>query len=54
MMLEACRYLCDYYTKSTAKDLPKVKSFYDIILLIDPNDAQAKAGIAALAKEGIK
>jgi len=31
-----------------------VKSFYDIILLIDPNDAQAKAGIAALAKEGIK
>jgi tetratricopeptide (TPR) repeat protein len=54
MMLEACRYLCDYYTKSTAKDLPKVKSFYDIILLIDPNDAQAKAGIAALANEGIK
>ncbi|MEN9971681.1 MAG: hypothetical protein RIS20_28 [Bacteroidota bacterium] len=54
MMLEACRYLCDYYTKSAAKDLLKVKSFYDIILLIDPNDTQAKAGLAALAEKGIK
>jgi tetratricopeptide (TPR) repeat protein len=45
MMLEACRYLCDYYAKSTAKDLDKTKSFYEIILQIDPNDATAKMAL---------
>ncbi len=45
MMLEACRYLCDYYAKSTAKDLDKTKSFYEIILQIDPNDATAKTAL---------
>ena len=45
MMLEACRYLCDYYAKSTAKDLDKTKSFYEIILQIDPNDVTAKTAL---------
>lgn len=45
MMLEACRYLCDYYAKSAAKDLAKTKSFYEIILQIDPNDATAKTAL---------
>ncbi|MFZ9586766.1 MAG: hypothetical protein ACO29U_04135, partial [Crocinitomicaceae bacterium] len=45
MMLEACRYLCDYYAKSSAKDLAKTKSYYEMILQIDPNDAVAKAAL---------
>ena len=45
MVIEACRYLCDYYAKSTAKDLAKTKSFYEIILQIDPNDATAKTAL---------
>ncbi|MFM1915786.1 MAG: hypothetical protein RLZZ531_1455 [Bacteroidota bacterium] len=45
MMLESCRYLCDYYAKSSAKDLAKTKSYYEIILQIDPNDALAKSAL---------
>ncbi|MEY3843952.1 MAG: hypothetical protein RL293_374 [Bacteroidota bacterium] len=45
MMLESCRYLCDYYAKSAAKDLAKTKSFYEIILQIEPNDATAKTAL---------
>jgi len=45
MVIEACRYLCDYYAKSAAKDLAKTKSFYEIILQIDPNDATAKTAL---------
>ena len=45
MVLEACRYLCDYYAKSAAKDLAKTKSYYEIILQVDPNDATAKAAL---------
>lgn len=45
MMLEACRYLCDYYAKSAAKDLTKTKAYYEIILQIDPNDVNAKAAL---------
>jgi tetratricopeptide (TPR) repeat protein len=45
LVLEACRYLCDYYAKSTAKDLAKTKSFYEIILQIEPNDATAKTAL---------
>lgn len=45
MMLEACRYLCDYYAKSEAKDLTKTKSFYEMILQIEPTDAKAKEAL---------
>jgi hypothetical protein len=45
LVLEACRYLCDYYAKSTAKDLVKAKSFYEIIYLIEPNDPTAKTAL---------
>jgi hypothetical protein len=45
LVLEACRYLCDYYAKSAAKDLAKTKSFYEMILQIDPNDATAKTAL---------
>ena len=45
LVLEACRYLCDYYAKSAAKDLAKTKSFYEIILQIEPNDATAKTAL---------
>jgi len=45
MVLEACRYLCDYYAKSPAKDLAKTKSFYEIILQVDPNDVTAKTAL---------
>ena len=45
LVLEACRYLCDYYAKSAAKDLAKTKSFYEIILQIEPYDATAKTAL---------
>jgi hypothetical protein len=45
MVIEAARYLCDYYSKSTAKDLTKTKEFYQIIYDLDPNDIQAKAAL---------
>lgn len=45
LVLEASRYLCDYYAKSAAKDLAKTKSFYEIILQIEPNDPTAKAAL---------
>jgi tetratricopeptide (TPR) repeat protein len=45
LVLEACRYLCDYYAKSAAKDLAKAKSFYEIIYQIEPNDPTAKTAL---------
>jgi predicted Zn-dependent protease len=46
MLLETCKYLGTYYEMSAAKDLEKAKSFYTVVLELDPNDAQAKAFLA--------
>lgn len=45
MVIESARYLCDYYSKSKAKDLELTKKYYQIIYDIDPNDAQAKLAL---------
>ena len=45
MVIEAAKYLGDYYTTSTAKDDVKAKSMWEMVLAIDPNDAQAKAAL---------
>jgi tetratricopeptide (TPR) repeat protein len=45
MVIEAARYLCDYYGKSAQKDLTKTKEYYQVIYDLDPNDVQAKLAL---------
>jgi hypothetical protein len=44
-VLEALRYVADYYSKSDNKDLDKAKSYFDQILQIEPNDSVAKKAL---------
>jgi TPR repeat protein len=41
MVIEAAKYLGEYYTKSTAKDIAKAKEYYTIVKELDPADKQA-------------
>lgn len=43
MVMEASKYLGDYYVNSSAKDITKAKEYWNIVRTLDPNDAQAKA-----------
>jgi len=43
MIMESSKYLGDYYVNSTAKDPVKAKQYWQIVLDLDPNDAQAKS-----------
>jgi len=43
MVMESAKYLGDYYVRSEAKDLEKAKTYWEIVIAIDPADAQAKA-----------
>jgi tetratricopeptide (TPR) repeat protein len=43
MVMESAKYLGDYYVRSEAKDLVKAKTFWEIVIALDPADAQAKA-----------
>ena len=43
MVMESAKYCGDYYVNSTAKDVAKAKQYWQIVLDLDPNDAQAKA-----------
>lgn len=45
MVMEAAKYLGDYYANSTVKDEVKSKSMWEIVIAIDPNDAQAKTAL---------
>ena len=42
-VLEAAKYLGDYYVNSAAKDLTKAKECWTIVIQLDPEDKQAKA-----------
>jgi hypothetical protein len=44
-VLEALRYVADYYSKSANKDLDKAKRYFEEILAIEPNDAVAKKAL---------
>lgn len=46
-VMEAAKYLGDYYLKSTEKDKIKAKSYWEIVRTVDPTDAQAKAFFAS-------
>ncbi len=46
MVLEASRYLGDYYVTSPAKDIVKAKEYWTIVQTLEPTDAQAKAFFA--------
>ena len=41
-VLEALRYVADYYSKSNNKDLDKAKMYFEEILIVEPNDPVAK------------
>jgi len=43
MIMESSKYLGDYYVNSTSKDPVKAKQYWQIVLDLDPNDAQAKS-----------
>ncbi len=45
-IIEASKYLAEYYLKSPEKDKIKAKSYYNTVVQLDPNDAQAKAFFA--------
>ena len=45
MVMEAAKYLGDYYANSAVKDEAKSKSMWEIVIAIDPNDAQAKLAL---------
>jgi tetratricopeptide (TPR) repeat protein len=47
MVIEAARYLGDYYVTSTAKDLIKAKEVWNIVITLDPTDKQAKGFLDA-------
>ena len=42
-VLEAAKYLGDYYVNSAAKDLIKAKECWTIVIVLEPEDKQAKA-----------
>ncbi|MES2589867.1 MAG: hypothetical protein V4622_12885 [Bacteroidota bacterium] len=46
MVMEAAKYLGDYYYSSAAKDITKAKEYWTIVQTLDPADAQAKAFFA--------
>lgn len=41
MVMEACKYLGDYYVNSTEKDIAKAKGYWNIVKELDPADKQA-------------
>ena len=43
MVIEAAKYLGDYYLSSTLKDIAKAKFFWNIVKELDPADKQAAA-----------
>lgn len=43
MVLEACKYMGDYYVNSKEKDIAKAKEFWNIVKELDPADKQAAA-----------
>lgn len=43
MVLEAAKYLGDYYVNSTAKDISKAKIYWNMVKELDPADKQAAA-----------
>ena len=42
-VLEAAKYLGDYYVNSASKDLIKAKECWVIVIELEPEDKQAKA-----------
>ena len=46
MTLESAKYIANYYTFSTPKDLVKAKEFWTIVQTVEPADADAKAFFA--------
>ncbi|MEY3726687.1 MAG: hypothetical protein RL098_142 [Bacteroidota bacterium] len=44
-VLEALRYVADYYSKSANKDLDKAKKYFEEILLVEPTDPVAKKAL---------
>jgi tetratricopeptide (TPR) repeat protein len=44
-VLESLRYVADYYSKSTNKDIEKATKYFEEILLIEPTDAVAKKAL---------
>lgn len=47
MVMEAAKYLGDYYVNSTSKDAVKAKEYWTIVRDLDPNDKQAKTFFAS-------
>ena len=45
-LIESSKYLAEYYLRSPEKDKVKAKAYYETVLALDPNDAQAKAFFA--------
>jgi hypothetical protein len=43
MVMESAKYCGDYYVNSSAKNLEKANQYWQIVLDLDPTDAQAKA-----------
>jgi len=42
-VIEACKYLGDYYVNAPAKNLEKAKECWTIVHTLSPDDKQAKA-----------
>ena len=49
-IIEASKYLGDYYINSAVKDKAKAKTYWETVLVLDPADKQAKAALAGLPK----
>lgn len=49
-MMEAAKYMGDYYVNSPAKDIVKAKEAWNIVKTLDPADAQAKTFFATVGK----
>ena len=43
MVMEACKYLGDYYVNSSEKDVAKAREFWNVVRELDPADKQAAA-----------
>lgn len=43
MVMEACKYLGDYYINSSEKDIAKAKEYWNVVKELDPADKQAAA-----------
>jgi len=48
-IIEASKYLGDYYVRSTGKDLVKAKEYWGTVRTLAPADSQAKAFFASPA-----